>query len=110
MTTAAVMGLGVAAAALGARQTIISIERWMLSPRALRQFYHGGFEEVMTKREAALILGVRESTKKNKIMEAHRRVMKANHPDSGGSPYVSMKVNEAKEVLLGKKPSAKSGL
>ncbi len=49
-----------------------------------------------------------EEEKKNKVMEAHRKVMMANHPDAGGSPFVSTKVNEAKEVLLGKK--TKSGV
>ncbi|CAN4099208.1 unnamed protein product [Withania somnifera] len=56
----------------------------------------------MTRREAALILGVRESAVVQKIKEAHRRVMVANHPDAGGSHYLASKVNEAKDVLLGK--------
>jgi DnaJ homolog subfamily C member 19 len=56
----------------------------------------------MTRREAALILGVRESAAKAKVMEAHRRVMMANHPDAGGSVFLSTKINEAKALLLGK--------
>ncbi|KAL0318660.1 UNVERIFIED_CONTAM: Mitochondrial import inner membrane translocase subunit TIM14-3 [Sesamum angustifolium] len=70
-------------------------------PRA-RKFYPGGFEQVMTRREAALILGVREHTVVEKIREAHRRVMVANHPDAGGSHYLASKINEAKDVLLRK--------
>ena len=35
-----------------------------------------------------------------KIKEAHRRVMVANHPDSGGSHYLASKVNEAKDMLI----------
>ena len=103
MTSAAVLGLGFAATALTARQLILAGEAWMLAPPKLRQFYKGGFDEQMSRREAALILGIRESAAKNKVMEAHRKVMMANHPDAGGSPFVSTKVNEAKEVLLGKK-------
>lgn len=56
----------------------------------------------MTRREAALILGVRESTALEKVKEAHRKVMIANHPDAGGSHYLASKINEAKDVMLGK--------
>ena len=107
MSSAAVLGLGFAATALTARQLILAGEAWMLAPPKLKQFYKGGFDETMSRREAALILGIRESSAKNKVMEAHRKVMMANHPDAGGSPFVSTKVNEAKEILLGKK--SKSG-
>ena len=68
-----------------------------------RGFYEGGFEEAMTRREAALILGVRESATREKVREAHRRLALANHPDTGGSPYLAQKINEAKDVLLGTK-------
>ena len=64
-----------------------------------KRFYDGGFEEKMTKREAALILGVRESTPVNKVKDAHRRILMANHPDRGGSPFIASKVNEAKDLL-----------
>lgn len=97
----------------------------------------------MTRREAALILGVREGAPEEKIKEAHRRIMIANHPDSGavqcknrvpccvcihtlllvpvvvpmrvltvqssgGSGYIAIKVNEAKDMLLGKRRSGGS--
>ena len=63
-------------------------------------FYDGGFEDKMSKREAALILGVRESTSPDRIKEAHRRVLLLNHPDRGGSAYIAAKINEAKDLLL----------
>jgi len=44
----------------------------------------------------------RESTALEKVKEAHRKVMIANHPDAGGSHYLASKINEAKDVMLGK--------
>lgn len=44
----------------------------------------------------------RERVTTDKVKEAHRRVMVANHPDSGGSDYLASKINEAKDVMLGK--------
>ncbi|KAL3614026.1 hypothetical protein CASFOL_042100 [Castilleja foliolosa] len=80
------------------------IQAWKARPPTARMFnfYKGGFQPKMTRREAALILGVKESTPIDKIREAHRRVMKTNYPDAGGSRYVASKIDEAKEILLGK--------
>ena len=64
------------------------------------KYYEGGFEESMTRREAALILGVRESSPPSRIKDAHRKLLVLNHPDTGGSTYVAGKINEAKELLL----------
>mmetsp|Transcript_8769 Transcript_8769/g.26007 ORF Transcript_8769/g.26007 Transcript_8769/m.26007 type:complete len:279 (+) Transcript_8769:525-1361(+) len=64
------------------------------------KYYEGGFEDTMTKREAALILGVRESSSPARVKDAHRKLLILNHPDTGGSTYISGKVNEAKELLL----------
>ncbi|RWR88617.1 mitochondrial import inner membrane translocase subunit TIM14-3 isoform X1 [Cinnamomum micranthum f. kanehirae] len=99
-----VAGISVAAAALGGRYLIHAWQAFKARPAVprVRRFYDGGFERVMTKREAALILGVREHAVMDKIKEAHRRVMVANHPDAGGSHYLASKVNEAKDVLMGR--------
>jgi len=64
------------------------------------KYYEGGFEETMTRREAALILGVRESSSPARVKEAHRKLLILNHPDTGGSTYMAGKINEAKELLL----------
>ncbi|KAH0943964.1 hypothetical protein BRARA_A03517 [Brassica rapa] len=100
-------GVAVAAAAYAGKY---GIEAWQAfkarPPRPkLRKFYEGGFQAAMTRREAALILGVRESVAAEKVKEAHRRVMVANHPDAGGSHYLASKINEAKDMMLGKSES-----
>ena len=46
---------------------------------------------------------MRESASEEKVKEAHRKIMIANHPDAGGSSFIAAKVNEAKDILLGKK-------
>ena len=65
-------------------------------------YYRGGFDAKMSRREASLVLGVREGAPKDAIKDAHRRIMIANHPDRGGSAYLATKVNEAKDVLENK--------
>ncbi len=70
-------------------------------PQMPKNIYNkGGFEDKMTRKEAALILGVRESSSTKRIKEAHRKLLILNHPDTGGSTYVAGKINEAKELLL----------
>ncbi|KAK9127262.1 hypothetical protein Syun_016059 [Stephania yunnanensis] len=97
-------GVAVAAAALAGRYGVQAWQAFKARPPSarMRKFYEGGFQPTMTKREAALILGVRESVPQEKVKEAHRKVMVANHPDAGGSHYLASKINEAKDVMLGR--------
>ncbi|KXZ45680.1 hypothetical protein GPECTOR_52g8 [Gonium pectorale] len=117
MTTPLMAGLGVAAAAFMGKQIVQTYVKLRASSGGAsafsvgKQYYKaspGGFLPEMTKREASLILGVRESAGEERIKDAHRRIMVANHPDSGGSSYIAAKVNEAKDLLLGKKKSGRS--
>lgn len=100
------IGTGLTAAALGARWAVRTIQRMQQTARLTGgspfiHYYKGGFEEgpKMSRREAALILGVREGANREAVRDAHRRIMVANHPDRGGSPYLASKVNEAKSTL-----------
>ncbi|KAG2685732.1 hypothetical protein I3843_10G129000 [Carya illinoinensis] len=97
-------GLAIAATAYAGRYSIQAWQAFKARPSVprMRKFYDGGFQTTMTRREAALILGIRERTPVDKVKEAHRRVMVANHPDAGGSHYLASKINEAKDLMLGK--------
>jgi len=57
----------------------------------------------MTRDEALAVLGLDDGADREAIKEAHRRMMKQAHPDAGGSDYLAAKVNQAKDVLLGRK-------
>ena len=59
----------------------------------------------MSKAEAVRILNIppQQAMDAEKVREVHRRLLLANHPDRNGSTFISMKINEAKETLMGKK-------
>ncbi|KAI3382654.1 hypothetical protein SNEBB_005397 [Seison nebaliae] len=63
------------------------------------KYYRGGFETKMSRREASLILGISPHAHKNRVKDAHKRIMLLNHPDRGGSPYMASKINEAKDLM-----------
>lgn len=59
--TALITGIAVAAAAYAGRYSIQAWQAFKARPPTarLRRFYEGGFQPTMTRREAALILGIR---------------------------------------------------
>ena len=106
----AIVGIGWVADQVSARaEKNAKMEQNIPESSGGKNFYKGAFEPEMTKREAALILGVRESASKERIREAHRRVLMLNHPDTGGSTFVATKINEAKEMLLGSSGASGGG-
>ena len=56
--------------------------------------------KVTSKDEAYKILGLDFDATKDDIISAHKELIRKNHPDKGGSDYLSSKVNEARDILL----------
>lgn len=56
----------------------------------------------MTAEEAYRVLGIASGSPRDIIIDAHRRLMQRMHPDRGGSDYLAAKINQAKDVLLGR--------
>lgn len=55
----------------------------------------------MSRAEALAVLGLAEGATPAEIRAAHRRLMRAAHPDQGGSDWLAARINEARDVLLG---------
>ncbi len=56
----------------------------------------------LTREEALAVLGLDADASREHIIEAHRRLIQKLHPDRGGSSYLAAKINQAKDLLVGK--------
>ena len=80
--------------------TYKSISTKLNGGKATATFLKGGFDAKMNQKEALQILNLTENKlNMKKLKEVHRKIMLANHPDKGGSPYLATKINEAKDFL-----------
>jgi hypothetical protein len=88
-------------------QSLALLEAWLdrAKPGWRERWAHASAERpqtstAMSLEEALAILGLKPGTKAEDIRAAHRRLMKQFHPDSGGSDYLAVKINQAKERAL----------
>jgi hypothetical protein len=55
----------------------------------------------MTRAEAYAVLGLPAGAREPEIRAAHHRLMRAAHPDLGGSDWIAARINQARDILLG---------
>ncbi len=63
----------------------------------------------MTPEEAYQVLGLQPGASEAEIRAAHHRLMRTAHPDSGGSDWLATRINQARDVLLRRSGSRRSG-
>ena len=50
--------------------------------------------------EAYAVLGLEPDANKQSILNAHKQLMQKIHPDRGGSSYLAVKINQARDLLI----------
>ncbi|BAE49382.1 hypothetical protein [Paramagnetospirillum magneticum] len=58
-------------------------------------------DTAMTRAQALEVLGLSPGASSDDVREAHRRLMRAAHPDTGGSTWIAARLNQARDILLG---------
>lgn len=56
----------------------------------------------MARAEALQVLGLQEGATEAEIRAAWLRLMQGAHPDRGGSDWLAARINQARDVLLGR--------
>ena len=66
-----------------------------------KQSKRGNFKKTMTRKEALEILGLKDEATKREILDSYNNLIKKNHPDLGGSDWITKRLNQARDTLLG---------
>jgi hypothetical protein len=53
-----------------------------------------------TREHALEVLGLKEGSSTEEIIQAHRRLIQKCHPDKGGNEYLAAQLNKAKDILI----------
>ena len=84
---------------------LLAISLWLTRLKTILNLYNSftknkNEEIFLDKNEALDILGLDFNATKDDIIAAHKKLIEKNHPDKGGSDYLSAKINKARDVLL----------
>lgn len=66
----------------------------------IRGFFRPGYASGFGDMSYAKSIKILNVTRGSGIAERYKTLMRLNHPDIGGSPYLASKINEAKTYLL----------
>lgn len=79
---------------------IPAIQRWMTGDEQTASAAPPATSSYMSRKEAALILGIEENAPAEEVRSAYKKLMLKLHPDAGGNDYLAGKLNQARETLL----------
>ena len=85
---------------------VIFFIRWKPVIDFVRKYFSSSYRKrknnnMMSRKEALKILGLPDDATKKEILDSYHSLIKKNHPDLGGSDWITSQLNKAKETLLG---------
>ncbi|MFC7734958.1 hypothetical protein ACFQX4_03730 [Roseomonas sp. GCM10028921] len=82
-------------------ESVPLIEAWLDRAHPGWRAEAGPASPAPDRAEALAVLGLDEGASEEEIRAAHARLMRAAHPDAGGSDWLAARVNAARDALLG---------
>ena len=93
VASASLVGLGISLKAL------IYFYRHSARKAPLKVDFSGGFGKTLSIPEAKLILGLESPYTPQQLSTRYSALLKSNHPDQGGSTYLTEKIIQAHDML-----------